>query len=121
MSSHAPRFSSAAQLIRALGALTICSERDGDTHVIALAGELDLVSAPEVERELRRVEAGDADTIIVDLSGLKFVDSTGIRLLIETEQRSRWDAGRLALRRPPDLVFRVFTIAGIDELLPFVD
>jgi anti-anti-sigma factor len=121
MFTHVPRFGPTAEVVRDLGMLTVRSERDGDTHVIALAGELDLVSAAAVDRELRRVEATDADAILVDLSGLQFVDSTGIRLLIETQQRSRWDPGRLALKRPPARVLRVFAIAGIDELLPFVD
>lgn len=101
--------------------LTLRSERDGDTHVLTLSGELDLVSTPEVEKELRHVEAGDADAIVVDLSAVEFVDSTGLRLLIETEQRSRWEPGRIALRRPLARVMRIFTIAGIDALLPFVD
>lgn len=101
--------------------LTLRSERDGDTHVLTLSGELDLVTAPEVERELRTVEAGDADAIVVDLSGLEFIDSTGIRLLIQTEQRSRWEPGRIALTRPPARVMRILAIAGIDALLPFAD
>jgi anti-sigma B factor antagonist len=121
MSTHVPPSGSRGESVRDLGLLRIASARDGDTHVVALAGELDLVSVPEVEKELRRVEASDADAIVVDLSGLEFIDSTGIRLLIQTEQRSRWDAGRLAVKRPPQRVFRVLTLAGVDQLLPFVD
>lgn len=101
--------------------MTLESQRDGDTHVLALNGELDLVTTPRVEKELRLVEASDADAIVIDLSGIEFVDSTGIRLLIEAQQRSRWEPGRLAVKRPPARVMRVLTIAGIDDLLPFVD
>jgi anti-anti-sigma factor len=121
MSTHVPPPGSRGEDVRDLGLLRIRSARDGDTHVVALEGELDLVSTPEVEKELRRVEATDADAIVIDLSALEFVDSTGIRLLIEAQQRSRWDAGRLGVKRPPPQVLRVLTLAGIDQLLPFVD
>ena len=122
MSAHTPfPPESRAERVRDLGLLTLESAREGDTHVILLSGELDIMSSPEVDKELRRVEATDADAIVLDLSGLQFVDSTGLRLLIQAEQRSRWDAGRLSLKRPPGRVQRVFEIAGIDKLLPFDD
>jgi anti-anti-sigma factor len=121
VSTRVQQSGSPAQRIKDLGTLTLRSERDGDTHVLTLTGELDLVTTPEVENELRIVEAGDADAIVIDLSALQFIDSTGLRLLIQTEQRTRWEPGRIALRRPPERVMRIFTIAGIDALLPFVD
>ena len=121
MPTHVPPSESSAAQISELGNLTLRSERDGDAHVLTLSGELDLVTTPEVEKQLRIVEAGDADAIVIDLSDVEFIDSTGLRLLIQAEQRSRWEPGRIALKRPCERVMRVFTIAGIDELLPFVD
>jgi anti-sigma B factor antagonist len=121
VSTHVPRPQPSAAQIKDLGLLTLRSRREGDAHVLTLSGELDLQTAPEVEKELRTVEAGDADAILIDLSAVEFVDSTGIRLLIQAEQRSRWEPGRIVFRRPPAKVMRVLTIAGIDELLPFED
>lgn len=80
---------------------------------------MDLSNAGEVERELLHAESTDARAIVIDLSGLTFMDSTGIRLLIAADARSRTDSGRLSLTRPPAQVLRVLCIAGIDELLPF--
>ncbi|MDP1848432.1 MAG: STAS domain-containing protein [Solirubrobacteraceae bacterium] len=97
------------------------SQRDGDVHTLRLTGEMDLSNAGEVERELLHAEATDAAAIIIDLSGLMFIDSTGIRLLISADARSRADSSRLSLTRPPAQVRRVLCIAGIDELLPFRD
>lgn len=102
-----------------LGALTVRSYREGDVHTIALSGEMDLSNAGEVERELLHAEATDAAAILVDLSDLSFMDSTGIRLLIAADARSRADSCRLRLTRPPAAVFRVLCIAGVDGLLPF--
>jgi anti-anti-sigma factor len=59
--------------------------------------------------------------ILLDLSELQFMDSTGIRLLIAADARSRADSDRLRLTRPPAKVFRVLCIAGVDEILPFAD
>jgi anti-anti-sigma factor len=112
---------SPAERIIDLGQLTVRSERDGDTHTIALRGEMDLSNAGEVERELLHAEATQARTIVVDLSELTFMDSTGIRLLIAADARSRADSCRLSLTRPPAAVARVLCIAGVDELLPFRD
>ena len=108
-----------AAQVQKFGVLTITSEREGDIHVVALSGEIDLANASDVEEELKRVEATDADAIVVDLSGLDFIDSTGIRVLVAADARSRADSSRLSLIRPPDRVLRIFTISGIADLLPF--
>ena len=110
-----------AERIIELGQLTLRSQREGDVYTIALTGEMDLSNAGEVERELRHAEATNARAIVLDLSGLQFMDSTGIRLLIAADARSRADSCRLTLTRPPTAVARVLCIAGIDELLPFDD
>lgn len=110
----------AAELIE-LGDLTVRSEREADVHVVALSGELDLATADGVEAELERVEASDAASIVLDLSGLTFMDSTGVRLLIQAYARSRADADRLTLLRGPAAVQRVMELSGVDALLPFAD
>jgi anti-anti-sigma factor len=112
---------SRAEAIIELGQLTLRSSRDGEVHTIALSGEMDLSNAGDVERELLHVESTDASTIVVDLSELTFMDSTGIRLLIAADARSRADSCRLRVTRPPAPVFRVLCIAGVDGMLPFQD
>lgn len=104
-----------------LGALTLRSRREGAAHVLALFGELDVASAGEVEEELRRAEDAlpAAAAIVVDLRGLIFIDSTGLRLLIEASNRAEESGHRLRLVRPRPRVFRVCEIAGVDALLPF--
>ena len=104
-----------------VGRLTMHSERDGVLHTIRLEGELDLATAEELERELLRVEGTDALSIVLDLSTLEFIDSTGVRLLIQADERSRANSSRLALLRGPSAVQRVFELTGILERLPFAD
>jgi anti-sigma B factor antagonist len=104
-----------------LGELDMSSQRDGATHTICLFGELDLATAGDVERELKRVEATDARSIVLDLSGLTFIDSTGLHLILKADVRSRADSCRLTLLRGPKRVQRVFVLSGIERQLPFVD
>ena len=103
------------------GRLSWTSERQASLHSICLFGELDLATAPAVHDELTRVEADDADAIMLDLSNLTFMDSTGVRLLIQANTRSRTSDGRLTLLRGPAAVQRVMELSGVDVLLPFAD
>lgn len=104
-----------------LGQLNVRSERDGVVHTISVSGELDLATSPEVERELQRVEATDAESIVLDLSELTFMDSTGVRLIVQAHRRLRADTNRLALLRGPAAVQRVLELSGVSDRLPFAD
>lgn len=112
---------SRAEQIDKLGQLAMRSQRDGDTYTISLTGEMDLANADDVEQELIRAESTNARLIVLDLSRLTFIDSTGIRLLVAADARARNDSMRLVLKRPPRTVMRVLVIAGIDDRLPFAD
>jgi anti-sigma B factor antagonist len=94
--------------------------RDGLVHV-TLRGELDLSSVNKVQEELRRVEADAPPVVVLDLSKLTFLDSTGLRCLVTADQRARDDGRRVVLVRGPDPVQRVFTITRLEERLEMVD
>jgi anti-sigma B factor antagonist len=110
-----------AAVVTRLGRISLRSARDGVVHTLVLSGELDLVTAADVDEELARIEASDAQSIVVDLSELTFIDSTGVSLIVAADARSHADADRLSLRRGPSAVQRVFEIAGVIRLLPFAD
>lgn len=95
-------------------------ERDGLVRV-SLKGELDLSTVERVEEELRRVENRANKLLVLDLSGLSFLDSTGLRLMVTADQRARKSGRRLAIVKGPDTVHRVFTITRLDERLEMVD
>ena len=102
-----------------LGSLALRSQREGEAHIIELIGELDLDGAPRLEEELRRVEASDVHSIVVDLGRLEFIDSTGIRLIVMACERA--EEGRVSLLRGPKQVHRVFEITDLADRLPFAD
>ena len=95
-------------------------EHDGLVQV-SLRGELDLSTADKVEDELRRLEDHADKLLVLDLSGLTFLDSTGLRLMVTADQRARKAGRRLALVKGPETVHRVFTITKLDERLHMVD
>ena len=81
-------------------------------------GALDLATAEPLEAELKRVEATDAEAIVLDLTGIEFMDCSGIRVLVEADRRSRRDGGRLRLTRGVGQVDRVIRLTGVDAILP---
>ncbi len=94
----------------------------GDVAVVALSGELDVAGAGLLEHELARVATDhDPPHLLLDLSGLEFMDSTGLRLVVLAEERARLGDRRLSVVRGSADVHRVFAITRMTERLHFVD
>ena len=97
----------------------VLTEHEGNGFALALYGELDAASAPALEKQLKRLQWAGASSIVVDLSGLDFIDSTGLHALILAARRA--PDGQLSLLRGPRSVHRVFELTGMDDRLPFAD
>jgi anti-sigma B factor antagonist len=95
-------------------------DEDGAVRV-ALSGELDISSAPRAEEEIDRVEADHPAVLVLDLRGLAFMDSTGLRLIVSADARARDQGRRLAVVRGPEAVQRIFRVTRLDERLDMVD
>ncbi len=89
---------------------------------LALHGELDLARAEEVEAELLRIGRVAAGRgVLLDLRGLTFLDSSGLRVIISANDRSRQGDVPLTVVRGPDQVHNVLEITGMDRELDLVD
>jgi anti-anti-sigma factor len=106
-----------------VGVLKLESSREGETHRLRLLGEFDLSGAEGFREEIERIESSGPERIVIDLSALDFMDSTGLRLLIETDMRHRGnsDGGRIGYVRPRGEVARLLELTRVDERLDFVD
>lgn len=93
---------------------------DGGMVVIALHGELDLASAPVFSDQLHHATAGDAAAIVVDLSELDFMDSTGLRSILEAHQRCGDSGRRFAVVPGTRQVARLLEVARVEEHLDIV-
>ena len=107
--------------VPAPGPLSIDSRRDGDAVIIVLQGELDLASAPDLERELKDAEATSPNRVTIDLSGLGFMDSTGLQALLRARERAGSSSYELTLRRGPHQVQRVFELTRTVDAFSFED
>ena len=88
--------------------------------VIALNGELDLSSVPELESLLRELTSSDLGRILIDLGELTFMDSSGLALMIRTHQGALAGGHRLVLRPGSHQVQRLFEMTGTLDRFEFV-
>jgi anti-sigma B factor antagonist len=102
------------------GVLTVRSGRRGATYLIEVRGELDLATTPLLEEELAKAQSDDAEEILIDLSELEFISSTGLRVLLEAATHAANDSTRLQIRNPTRQVERTLRIAGVFDRLPIV-
>jgi anti-sigma B factor antagonist len=72
------------------------SKREGDAVTVAVAGELDLSTVDQLDAAIREAEKTEVNRIVVDLSALSFVDSTGLGVLLDAIKRSRRNGNRLS-------------------------
>ena len=100
--------------------LSLETREEGELVRIAVAGELDLSSALTFDEELRRAEERRPKTLVIDLSGLRFLDSTGLRLIMSAQARARKRGVRLAIVEGGDAVKRIFRLAGVNRRLDIV-
>jgi anti-anti-sigma factor len=92
-----------------------------DTVALKLFGELDLVGARLLEETLREHERERPERITLDLSELEFMDSSGLKAILEADGRARNGGWRLRVVRGPEHVQRLFHITQVDRRLEFVD
>ena len=93
---------------------------DGEIVVEAI-GELDLHSADVLEREVAGLRADGHDRVVVDLRGVEFIDSTGLRLLIGLHRSAQREGRSLSLIPGPPPVQRIFELTATHALFHWRD
>jgi anti-sigma B factor antagonist len=93
--------------------LHIESTRDGETTVLSLRGSLDLATSPSVRSALVDAAGDGAHDVIVDLTSLEFLDSTGLGALIGAQRRALEQHGRVRLVVTEGPISRLLNITGL--------
>ena len=88
--------------------------------VLTLAGELDLATVPVLQERLDHAMRAKA-AVVIDLSRLRFIDSSGLDLLVRAERQLRDSGVQLVLVRGPRAVHRVFELTSLDSHFEFCD
>ena len=108
--------------MRSVTILEVDTEERGNGLVrVRLRGELDLSTVGKVQDELSRLEAAGVPMVILDLSALSFLGSTGLRCVVNAAARAKQPERRFVVVRGPEHVQRVFSITRLDERLEIVD
>jgi anti-sigma B factor antagonist len=103
------------------GPLKLQMVQDGETSVLRLSGELDLSNVTAVERVLQSALADGSSRIVIDLTDLSFIDSTGIALLVTTTAAGNGDGRIAVVPSQAAAVNRVLELTGVAEQLRYVD
>ena len=82
-------------------------------HVVSPTGDVDMFTAPQLGRRLLSLAEEGKTGLVVDLSLVTFMDSTGIGVLVDALRRLSARKGRLALVCPTDRILRPFEITGL--------
>lgn len=92
----------------------VVTQREGATATVAFSGELDVLTCPDLERELSAAIDGDCETVVLDLRELAFIDSSGMRTILHSRTQARRAGKRFELVRPSGAARRALDVSGMD-------
>jgi anti-sigma B factor antagonist len=102
------------------GELAISDEVDASRARLRLRGELDLLTAPQLEAAVERLSGNGVREVLLDLSELAFLDSSGFRAILTCKTMCERRGCTFLMTRGPERVQKVFDISGVLKKLPFV-
>ena len=97
-------------------AIAVEVQHDAGAALVTLDGELEFGTAAALRTTLSDLARQGCDPVVVDLAALRFIDSTGLSLLVQAKQRFAAQGRRFELRRPTHGVTRVIETSGLAEL-----
>ena len=100
---------------------SVSVERDADTALIRLEGEFDLSCEDGLRAEVAHITRSQPRAIVVDLGRVTFMDSRGLRMLLELDAAARQDGFDLTLVHVDGQVRSALRITGLDLLLPLAE
>jgi anti-anti-sigma factor len=99
---------------------TIHAHRDGPEATLVMSGELDVAAAPLVADAVIGLCADGTSRLLIDIEGISFMDSTGLRSLLASRDLCESHECELLVTRGGEQVRRLFELTGLVDRLPFV-
>jgi anti-anti-sigma factor len=106
-------------LSQRIGSFTCNVTPERDHVIVAPQGDLDMATVGVVEQELRQLQEAGFGSIVLDLQGLTFMDSSGLHLAMRWADEASRNGFAFAIEPGPPVVQRIFELAAVIELLPF--
>ena len=97
------------------------TETEGSSALVRIRGDLDLQVVDQVTEALTRIESAEPDLLVIDLSRLTFMDSSGMGVVAAAHVRALEAGRRFALVRPPGGVRQAFDRTRLDEVITIAD
>lgn len=94
--------------------ISVSQANAGSVPIVAVTGEVDVYSAPALKDEITELIKSGQNTLIVDLAGVAFLDSTGLGALVEARAATAEAGGSMPLVCSQDRILKLFTITGLD-------
>jgi anti-sigma B factor antagonist len=94
--------------------VSVSQKATDDIPVVAVSGEVDVYSAPELKERLTKLLESGARSVVVDLSDVAFLDSTGLGALVEARAATSEAGGSLPIVCSHERILKLFTITGLD-------
>lgn len=94
---------------------------DVASATVFLRGELDMSGVDRARSAIEQAEASTAGFIVLDLSQLEFIDSTGLEVMLRAARRAHEDGRRLIVQKPSRYVRRLLEMTAIDQSLDIVE
>ena len=91
--------------------------KHGTETVICLSGQLDTLSAPDLEKEITNILEGNAQIVVLDGRKLTYISSAGLRLLLILQKKMSQKGGTFVLRNIQDSIMEIFKITGFSSFL----
>jgi anti-anti-sigma factor len=106
-------------LTQHIGPFTCQVSRQEGLAIVSPRGELDMATVGALEQELKQLRRTGVDAIVLDLSGLTFMDSSGIHLIVRWTNEASKDGFQFELEPGPPTVQRIFDLAALEKTLPW--
>jgi len=98
--------------------LSLATRTEGDRTVVSVAGEIDVYTAPKLREQIVALVDEGQYHLVVDMSGVEFLDSTGLGVLVGGLKRVRAHDGSLSLVCNEERILKIFRITGLTKVFP---
>ena len=98
--------------------IDVTTRQESGCTVVTVVGEVDVYTAPSLDEALTATLAEGNTCVVVDMTGVDFLDSTGLSVLVKALKRIREADGSLDVVVSADRVAKVFRLTGLDKVIP---
>jgi len=101
--------------------MEIHNREENGVTIIAIEGRMDASSAPVAEKEINKALEGEQNRLLFDLSGLEYLSSGGLRVILGAAKEIRRRDGKVALAALKEYVYEIFEVSGFTAMIPIKD